>query len=25
LYEPELLSKFLDLKDNKIYKSSFAV
>jgi organic radical activating enzyme len=25
LYEPELLSKFLDVKDNKIYKSSFAV
>lgn len=25
LYEPEILSKFLDLKDMKIYKSSFAV
>ena len=25
LYPPEIMSKFLDLKDNKIYKSSFAV
>lgn len=25
LYEPEILSKFLDLKDMKIYKSSFAI
>jgi len=25
LYEPEILSKFLDLKDGNVYKSSFAV